>query len=295
MPHNHRNITYVSALAAVLAVQGCQGDHEVSRASVVIIDRRTQALTDADLVSVNGTYGAGCTNRLGEWSIEIAANAVLDNDPLSVIMNDIDCKLTLTELHTLAGIIPAEQEMLLTTSYHTLPSAFANPVEFYANARVNDLSFSENFVLTILYSDDPSLATRDVFAGYAVVEATVTAESVPAPDYGLDVGGLELLVDINDVVQTATGTAVLSAGLGSGQTGQTYVLLDVAGLTTYAEIDNAYLTGAPAALPASFPALDFALVGEDLTTAQVRTLIIANIEDGVASYQSFQITFAMAL
>jgi hypothetical protein len=42
---------------------------------------------------------------------------------------------------------------------------------------------------------------------------------------------------------------------------------------------------------ASIAAADFALVGDDLTTPQVRTLIVVNLSNGVRSYQVFEITF----
>jgi hypothetical protein len=70
------------------------------------------------------------------------------------------------------------------------------------------------------------------------------------------------------------------------------VVVDAVGLDTYAELDAAYIAGTPAAIGAPIPAADFTLVGEDLDAATVkRTLILANIEGGVASYQAFEITF----
>lgn len=121
-----------------------------------------------------------------------------------------------------------------------------------------------------------------------VVMCTATAASVPAPDYRLDTSGLLLLTDADDVVQSATGAATLTAGL---VTGQRYVVASAAGLNTHAALDGAYLAGADAPLTASLPAAVFALVGIDLTGSQVRTLIIANLAAGVRSYQAFEITF----
>ena len=125
-------------------------------------------------------------------------------------------------------------------------------------------------------------------ANIEVDVAAATSSAVPAPDYLLAVGGLIVRTDANDIVQSATGAAALTAG---GVSGQRRVVVDAAGLRTYAELDGAYVAGAEAALTTSIAAVDFALVGADLSATQVRTLIIANIAGGVRSYQAFQITF----
>jgi len=107
--------------------------------------------------------------------------------------------------------------------------------------------------------------------------------------------------DALDIVQSAAGTAILTAGF---VTGQTYVVSLEPGLDTYAEIDAAYGTtpeplgaSAPPATPttATLPVSAFALVQADLTTAPLRTLIVANDESGVRSYQVFAITFNPAV
>ena len=117
----------------------------------------------------------------------------------------------------LSGIIAATPAILLTTSYQATPSAFVGTVDFYANAKLSAVTFAGNFVLTIPFSDDPKLATADNFARFSVVVATVTAAAVPAPDYTLDVNGLLVLTDIDDVVQSVSGTAGLTAGGVAGQ------------------------------------------------------------------------------
>jgi hypothetical protein len=121
-----------------------------------------------------------------------------------------------------------------------------------------------------------------------VYEFAATANSVPAPDYALTVGGLALLVDANNIVQSATGTAELTPGL---VTAQRYVVADAVGLHLYSEIDEAFVASADKAFTTSIPAVDFALVGADLTTSKVRTLILANLAADVPAYQSFEIIF----
>jgi hypothetical protein len=128
-------------------------------------------------------------------------------------------------------------------------------------------------------------------ANIDVSVTTTTAQSVLAPDYLLSAGGLLVLTGIDGVVSSATGEAVLTAG---GVTGQGYVVVEAGGLDTYAEIDAAFAAGTKHALVLEIPAADFTLVGTDLTATQVRTLIIANTQDGVASYEAFAITFRPA-
>jgi hypothetical protein len=182
----------------------------------------------------------------------------------------------------------------LTTSYQAAPSSFGSPIAFYANAKLDSVSFANEIVLTVVYSDDSSLATRSNTANFAVVVSTATAQSGRAPDYTLDVSGLSLLTDVNDVVVSAAGSASLSAG---SVTGQKYVVVNehaLSTLDTYAKLNAAFLAGTAAPLTTTIPVAAFTLVADDLTTSQIRTLIIANTTQGVASYQAFAITFVKA-
>jgi hypothetical protein len=286
----------IGAMAAALLIQtACMTEETGPGGRAVLVDRTTQALTSGQLESVNGTY-TSCSHRVdaSAWSIEIANGGTLDNAELSVILNDTNCVLTMTSLHTTAGVIAAVPPIVLTTSYQTMPSAFGSPVEFYANAKLDSVSFANDVVLTLVYSDDSSLATRSSTAGFAVVSSTATAQSVAAPNYALDVSGLALLTDVNDVVVSAIGSGALTSG---SVTGQTYVVVDenaMSTLDTYAELNAAFLAGTPAAVTATIPAMAFTLVGDDLTTTQIRTLIIANKSNGVASYQALAISFIKA-
>jgi hypothetical protein len=285
--HTNSLASLSTIIAALCIVQpGCNQD--IAEGSAEAINQTTQALTAGEIESVNGTYGAGCTDRTGDWSVAIGVAAVLDNPELSVVLNDSGCVLTMTELHTTAGIIAADPPIDLDNSYATAASSFADPVEFYANAKLSSVLFASDFSITVLYSDDASLATDSNTASFAVVESTATAENVPAPDYSLSVEGISLTTDAADVVQSATGNASLTEG---DVVGQRYVLVQGSGLDTYAEIDEAYIAGTDAAITASIAASAFELVGDDLTTPQVQTLILANIADGVRSYQVFAITF----
>jgi hypothetical protein len=253
-----------------------------------VFDHRTQQVLASDLASANGTYGDDCANRTGSWSLELSTGATLDHPALTVVRNDAACVLTLTELRTASGALAATPTIELSDSYQGAPSEFGSPVEFYANAKLSSLSFAGDFVLTILFSDDSDLASGDSTATFAVHTATTAAQSVDAPNYTLDVTGLLIQTDINDVVQSAAGSALLNAGAVSGTR---YVVVAAADLDSYDEVDAAYLGATSAAIASSIPASAFALVSDDLTTAKKRTLIVANIASGVRSYQVFEVTF----
>lgn len=287
---NLKTLGFIGVLLAALATQGACSSERTALGGGVAFDQTTHPLTIGELESANGTYGALCTDRAGNWSVTIDGTSALDHPALSVVLNDAACVLTLTSLHTTAGIIAAVPPIVLTTSYQATASAFGAPVEFYANARLSAVTFAADFVLEVLFSDDPALATGDNTAQFAVVVATATAGAVPAPDYTLDAAGLLVRTDVNDVVVTATGTANLTAGP-IPVLGQRYVVVNAAGLVTYDQIDAAYLAGTDAALVLGIPAAAFTLVGTDLTADQVRTLIIANTVSGVTSYERFEITF----
>lgn len=289
--NNHPFFTHFSSLAAlacVLTLSACQGSDSVN-GEMEVIDKRSETLLASELQSVNGTYGAGCTDRSGDWSMEIEIGATLDNDVLTVVLNDDGCVLTLTELVTDDGTLAATPPIALTASYKGTPAEFDDPVQYYGNAKLSSIDYASDFVLTFLYSDDPSLATDANTASFEVVESSAGGDSVSVPNNVIDADGLMLLTDTDQIVQSSSGSVGLTPGLVPGQT---YVVVDAVGLDTYAELDAAYIAGTPATIGMSIPAVDFTLDGEDLDAAAVkRTLIFANIENGVASYQAFEITF----
>ncbi len=289
---NAPRILSVSLLGLALLLPGCTDDDSSVSGQVETIDKRSGTLLAADLESANGTYGAGCTNRTGSWSVGIEIGAVLDHTALSVVANNDACVLTLTELRTTDGVLAATPSITLTTSYKVTPSEFDDPIAFYGNAKMDSVSFASDFLITILYADDPDSATDDNTAAFEVAQASAEGDSVSAPNYTIDPDALDVLADADQVVVSATGGVALTAG---SVAGQTYVVVEASGLDTYAELDAAYLAGTPAAIGASVPAADFTLVGEDLDTLPKRTLIIANIESAVASYQAFEITFHPAV
>jgi hypothetical protein len=279
-----------SPLVLSLLLCGCAGDDGTVGGEIDLVDMRSGTLASGDIEAINGTYGPLCTDRSGSWSIAIDVGATLDNAPLSVILDDTNCVLTLTELQTtLGGDIEAVPAIQLSADFRPSPSAFADPVDFYANASMDSASFAGDFVITLLYSDDPAQVDGDNTAAFEVIESSSSLSTVEAPGHAINTDGLDLLVNSGQVVQSASGNVAVTLPM-DAIAGQTYVVVDASGLDTYEELDAAYNGGIPVAI-GDVPAAAFDLAGEDLDGSVIRTLIIANIQEGVAAYQAFEITF----
>jgi hypothetical protein len=251
-----------------------------------VIDRSSGGF-NVGLRSINGTYGAGCRDRAGSWSLEIDALAELDHPDLSVVNNDTDCVLTLTSLVAENGLaVVGAPPIAMTDAYQVSASSFEDDVLYFANAKLSSLTYQEDFTLSLIFSDHE----EDVGSHAATLESsasTATAASIPAPDYTLNLTGITLQTDAGDVVLESSGNAVLTLVTAEADG---YAVVEAAGLTTYAAIDTAY-RAADVAFTTDIPASAFTLVGADLTAPQVRSLIIANIVDGVHSYRIFEVTF----
>ncbi len=218
---------------------------------------------------------------------------ILDNPALSVVINDTDCVLFVTALRN-DTLFSTSDSIQLDTSYRATAARFTNGSDgsvLYANAELDAKTFAADFNVVVLYSNDPSLASGSNGAHYGTVESSATAGAVPAPDYDLDLSGIVVTTDVNNIVLTATGSATLFTDIGPA--GQTYVVVSGGGLTAYGDIDAAYLSATtPTAIgDGTIAASVFGLADSDLTTPQVDTLIIANTVAGVRSYQVFEITF----
>jgi hypothetical protein len=296
---NSLRLAFLTAPALVGLLAGC-GLDDTSDDGVVYPTVSLEVTSGAlapqsnELRSANGTYGAGCTQRTGAWSLLIDQDATLANPKLSVVKGNAACVLTLTSL-TSDHEYPATPKFAISDSYQIPSSAFSmgsSPVAFYANAKLSSVAFTSNFIVSILYSDDPNKGTSSNTATYSVVTASAAATNVPSPTYTLSLTPLLVQTDNAKIVQTATGTADLTDG---STTGQRYVVLtQLAGTPTYADMDTAYKAGTSVAMTGANPKIDasvFTLVGLDLTAPKVRYLIIANIVSSVPSYQLYTITF----
>ena len=220
----------------------------------------------------------------------------MDNNPLSVVMDNTGCTLTLTALVTNENTkttYTASPSIVLGASYAGTASSFANganPIAFYGNAMLSSLSFASNFTLDILYSDDPSLGSASLTGVYTTVTASSFTTDNAAPNYTLSLSALTVSIDNLFVVESVAGTANLTAGSVTGD--QYYV--DQGTLTaspTFAQIDSAYASATKVTIPSPFHigAGSFGLVST--TLPQYRTIVIHNVTSGVASYQTFYVTF----
>jgi hypothetical protein len=276
-------------IVSLLAVVGCDDARSPARPGALLTDETTQnIISAADIQSMNGTY-AGCEDRTGSWSMVVAGTPVLDYDELSVINGDVDCQLAITEVRTGTDLLTASAPLLLTTTYGPARS-FGNPIEFYATAAVGSVSFTADFTISLLFSEQPRNADETLIARFATVTgSSASATGVPAPNYTLDTSGAIVTTDIAGVTVAVLNNVALTAG---SNLGDFYVIVSSAVGDSYAAINTAYLAGTPAAVTASIPASAFLAPGVSLASGAVRTLIIAKITDGIASYQKFNITFS---
>lgn len=289
-----------SLLLTVPMLAGC-GEQTV-RPTVSLVDRTTKALSLGTFLEVNGDYGAGCTNRSGSWSVGLGAFNNPTNPPLTVVKNDTSCTLSASSVRigavTSNSLYSPASSIQLGTLFASNGSAFAaamgDPVAFYGNLRVTpDLSFNTDFVIDMVYSEDPSLVSASKLANYAVQSASASAGAVSPPDYSLDLTGLSLQVDANKIVQSASGSATLNDVSVSGQS---YVAStnDLGATPSYAAVDAEFQAGMASAITGNNPMLAaslFSLGGANLSSGLLRTLIVASDVAGTRSYEVFRITF----
>lgn len=235
---------WAGVLAGVLMLSGCRAGVEV-HGEIEVIAMRNEWLMNGALESVNGTYGAGCAGHTGSWSVGVAPDAMLDHGELSVALGNVACVLTLTELHTAGGAIAADPAIVLTTSYAPSASAFSDPVAFYANAKMDSVDFSADFVVTILYSDEPSVAMFDNVAFCRV------ADSQPPVDLGT-AGSYVLLAESG--ITNVTGSSISGGDLGVSPIAASAIT----GFALMLDPSGVYSTSSSVVPPAKIYAADYA-------------------------------------
>ncbi len=218
---------------------------------------------------------------------------------LVVVKNDTACTLAITSIvadTTYLGT-PA---VAIGTSYNGSASSFSTtamgPVAFYANALASSLTFAADFSLTVLFSDNIASVTPSTSATYASVMSTSNGTTqVVSPDYTVSFGSFGITTDINQYVQTATGSVTVTAGSNAGEF---YIINTSQSLGgSFAAIDAAYLAGGtPVAVTASIAASAFSLAPGAGTVHLpiVRNVIVAHTVSGVSSYEVIRITFNAA-
>lgn len=291
--------TFALTFALALGAGGC-GRSSTTNARAVAVDSLGLHVPGW-LEFANGSYGAGCLDRTGAWSVAIDGySGSMDNAPLSVVLNNSACVLTLTALVADTNYVAAPA-LALSDSYQSMASAFAAasaPTAFYANAKLSALGFGSDFTITIPFSDDPGSGSGDSTGSYTTVSASATSAAVPAPSYTIDLSGFALQTDANDIVQSVSGSATLDDG---SQPGEAYVVLTSDPGSSFAELDSAYSGATATAISGAdptLPAAAFDLVGVNLssnadlgTTPVARYIIVMHAESGVRSYQLITVTF----
>ncbi len=274
-------------------------------ARVELIDHVSSALTTNTVMAVKGTYGAGCTSRTGAWTIALNGYVMVTGEtPLTVVTNDTTCVLTLTDVKAGPVATPVDYKpatpLVLTAAYATAGIAFmtagTGPVIFYANFRIQpDLLYATDMVIQMVYSDNVSETDLSSTTSYVVVVSTATASSVPAANATMVLTGLNIKVNAHNIVNSASGNIVVTQG---SVVAEFYVIdMDTVGSPpTFATLDAAYNLTTNTRVPMvgatqNIAAADLNLLGLDLTTGKKRNVIVANIVNGVNSYQVFQITF----
>ncbi|MET0285386.1 MAG: hypothetical protein ABW352_12980 [Polyangiales bacterium] len=273
----------------VLFVIACSDGEDPARPGAILTDQDTQnIISAADIESMNGTY-TNCTNRTDPWSLAVTGTPTLDNAPLSVIRGDTGCQLAITEIRTGAdGLLEASAPIALSTTFGPARS-FGNPISFYATAAVGSVNFGGDFSLTLLFSAQPRNADDMLTASFATVtNSSASAVGVPAPNYTLNAAGATVTTDIAGIVITVLGNVGLTAGSAPGDS---YLIVSGSVNDSYADINSTFLAGSPTAVSATIAASAFLAPGVNLASGAVRTLIIAKITNGVASYQKLAITF----
>jgi hypothetical protein len=282
---------------AGLALFACHGQ-STADASGEVLGQTASALSTASIKWLNGTYGAGCTDRSGSWSLRLGGAQAMDNPGLSVVTNDTGCVLTLTELVADATYV-ASPSIILDTSYAASASSFApggaSTVSFYGNAILSSKSFANSFTVGVAFSDDPRAGSGGVTGTYSGVSATSSVTSVSSPDYTLSLisGSLAFQVDVNHLVTSSSGTADLTDG---SATASSYVI-DVGTLPaspTFDDYDAAYVAGTPVMIGGANPSVAASALlanGTDVSSPVVRTIILRRATSGVPAYQAFKVTF----
>lgn len=292
--------TFIKCLVVgAVALGGCS--QEESLPKLDLVDKASKALTTSTVRAIKGTYGGGCISRSGTWALGLNGFSPSES-ALSVIKNNSACSLDVTEIHagTLASpsMYAMAAPLTLSASYQSNGQAFMldgmGSTVFYANFRIQpNLSFSTDFTLQMIYSDDATEVTASRSAQYSVQSSSASDSNVPPPDYTISLTGLTIQTDADDVVQSASGSAQLTD---VSVNGEKYVIdLDTLSATpTFAEIDALFTGGTQHDLTGTnptIPAADFSLGGIDLTAAKKRNIIVANIENGTRAYQIFRVTF----
>jgi len=290
-----------------VALGGC-GEPEAERGShVEVVGTSRSALQHKDdLRSLNGTYGAGCT-QVGSWSLPIGASTDgLVHPVLTMIPRDDGCVLTLTELVATSELDPAtlihpklDPPIALSREWAKEHSQLSvDGAIVHANARLELGDRPDEFAIVLVVSDDP---TADATASPS--HGGVETGRVASADYRLSLGGpgdtdgVALVLDAASRVHSVSGRATLTEGAHPGD----HYVIDRGALPpggppwSFEMLRAAYDGEAEHVIEgphSTISAEQFGLVGEDLTSDVQRTVIVSRTEHGVRSFQALSVRFA---
>ncbi len=279
-------------LACVAFAAGCSHPDDDSVAPrVEFINKTSQAIMGHEPGWINGTYGAHCTDRSGNWSARVTGSGAMTYDELTVVKNNAQCELTVTSIMGRDGeMYYGAPAIELATEFASAASKFARneePVTFLANAKVDAHDFSDGFTISLQYSDYMREGSESSTPTYATVSSTAASSSVPAPDYALSFDGFTVFKDNANIVTSVAGELGLTLGEVSGET---FVVSSNQSLgSTFQDVDDEFMALSPTNLSGAISGAALGLEEAQLPT--VRTIIIAHTSNGVRSYQVIRIAF----
>ncbi|MDB4977038.1 MAG: hypothetical protein JWN48_5379 [Myxococcaceae bacterium] len=257
---------------------------------VTAVDKRAEVTADTSLQSIDGTYGEGCSKQSGAWSLGFGApdQETLTNPPLEVVPGESGCVLSITAARTVDGRIwPTMTPVVLDPSLQAVGIAFGEPPVVYAGVKLDSWDLNGGYRVAITYSEQPESVIVDETPNTLVsYSATPDSVAVPAPDYDADLTRISIETDLDNVVLSVSGELVLTRR-GVQATGYA---IATGSLSGYDALDAAFRQD-NAAVTATIPGSALRLAGTNLSTPQVRSLILANSVGGVRSYQALTLSF----
>lgn len=290
--------TLGSMLLGAASLTACGGP-QAHQAAVQLVDHTKTPLSFGALNEINGTYGAQCSQRAGQWSTAIGGYVgTLDNAQLSVLDDDVNCVLSVDSVLIGTDTFLPMSSFSLTDSYRNTAVAFkksgSSEVAFYANFKLNDPTYQSAILISLVYSDDADLASAGSSqATYRVHSASSTQGTTPPPDYVADSTSVAVETNINQSILSVVGSVDLTDG---SVTGQKYVILtsDLGSSPSFDTINTAFEAGTAVAISGSNPSIDAAdlgLVGASLAGGAItRTILVQNSANGVVAYQVLKLT-----
>lgn len=214
-----------------------------------LVDTSRGALAEVTFASAVGTYGDGCKQRGGEWTVTFAGGSSSPNE-LSVLRGDAYCSLTVTKL-VADRIYIASPPLPVTTIGLGTPSAFvergSTEPKFYGAATLDDPTFSRPFTITFLVSGSSSVVSTGPVAGsYAGPSSSASTVSL-SEDTQLADGDSPIRATVT--ARTLSGRPLAGQVVTLRHAGRATIipqtaLTDVSGVATFEVLSTMPTTGA---------------------------------------------------